>query len=482
MDIRSVTNAVLLAAALLVPVSGSGWTSAPPASDIGSARKAVLDNGLTLITQKDDTAAVTVLEILVKGGKKAEPAGKEGLAYLTTRLSLEIPDQRKAQELMERATQWATAEKGDYTVIHLECLTEHFEATLGVFLEILKDPLFSGMRIDRAKDYMDGQRKIESDDNVNAGHLAHLRTWLAGLGYAGSVFGEEGALKKVKARDVEAFFANYFVPENMILTAVSDLDEEKLVATLRRNFGSLARNPKAVRPAGPSSPSAAPAEKDIALPKDTKQLYVSLGFGMPPLTPKTYALARILENLLGKGPGSRLWPLRADLKLAYNVSAQALLMKDGGLLEAYLEVDAAKKDPARDALRKALVDLYEKGVGPDELAETKAMVTTEFLRANETRDRRTGMLGFFEAVGLGCEYFAAFPKEIEAVTTDEINAFIRSFADPANASSVLVGPIKVTPFSCKGRSAPWPLPRPGRRGPWRCRDTAASGTGSGPRS
>jgi zinc protease len=439
MDIGRISGAVLLAALIFFPAAGQGGSSEPSAADIASVRKAVLDNGLTLITQRDDTAAVTVLEILVKGGKKADPPGKEGLAYLTTRLSLEIPDQSKAQEFMERATQWATAEKGDYTVIHLECLTEHFEATLGVFLEILKDPLFSGMRLDRAKDYMDGQRKIESDDNVNAGRLAHLRMWLAGLGYAGSVFGEEGVLKKVKARDVEAFFANYFAPENMILTAVSDLDEEKLGATLRRNFGSLARNPKAVRSAGASSPS---AEKDIVLRKDTRQLYVSLGFGMPPLTAKTYALARILESLLGKGPGSRLWPLRTDLKLAYNVSAQALLMKDGGLLEAYLEVDAAKKDSARDALRKALVDLHEKGVGPDELAETKAMVTTEFLRANETRDRRTGMLGFFEAVGLGCEYFAAFPKEIEGVTTDEINGFIRSFADPANASSVLVGPIK----------------------------------------
>jgi zinc protease len=228
----------------------------------------------------------------------------------------------------------------------------------------------------------------------------------------------------------------------MILTAVSNLDEEKLGAILRKNFGGLARNPKAVRPPGPHSPAAGLAGKDIALAKDTKQVYVSLGFGMPALTPKTYALARILENLLGKGPGSRLWPLRADLKLAYNVSARALLMKDGGLLEAYLEVDSAKKDAAGDALRKALIELHEKGVGTDELAETKAMVTTEFLRTNETRDRRTGMLGFFEAVGLSCEYFEAFLEEIKAVTTDEINAFIRSFADPANASSVLVGAIK----------------------------------------
>lgn len=443
MNIRSVSIGVLFAAPLLVPVSGREWHSAPLPSDIVSVRKTVLENGLTLLTQKDDTAAVTVLEILVMGGKKAEPPGKEGLAYLTSRLALEIPDQSKAQALMEQASQWATTEKGDYTVIHLECLTEYIEATLEVFLDILKDPLFSGLRIDRARDYMDDRRKIESDDNAGAGRLLHLRAWLAGLGYAGSIFGEEAALKKIKTRDIEAFYANYFVPENMILAGISDLDGEKFDAILRKKFGGLRRNPKAVRATGLSSSTAvAAADKGMTLPKDTKQVYVSLGFGLPPLTPKTYALARILENLLGKGPGSRLWPLRAELKLAYNVGAQSLLMKDGGLLEAYLEVDASKRDTAREALRNALVELHAKGVGETELGETKAAVTTEFLRANETRDGRTGTLGYFEAVGLGYEYFAAFSKAVAGVTTEDINAFIRRFADPANASSVLVGPIK----------------------------------------
>ena len=433
----------LLAAALLISAPGRGGTSTPRVSDVASVRKTVLDNGLMVLTQEDRCAAVTVLDILIRGGKKAELPGKEGLAYLTTRLVLEIPDQTKARALMGQASQWAAGEQGDFTIVHLECLTPSFEPTLEVFLEILQDPLFSGPRLDRARDYMDSRRKIESDDNAGAGRLLHLRAWLAGLGYAGSIFGDETALKKIKARDVEAFFANYFVPENMILAGVSDLEGEKFGAILRRNFGSLRRNPRAVRAAAPSFPTAgAVAEKDIALPKDTRRVHVSLGFGLPPLTPKTYALARILESLLGKGPGSRLWPLRADLKLAYNVGAQALLMKDGGLLEAYLEVDASKRDAARDALRKALAALHDGGVGEDELAETKAAVMTEFLRANETRDRRAGAFGFFAAVGLGCEYLAAFPRETGAVTTDEINAFIRTYAEPANASLVLVGPVR----------------------------------------
>ena len=408
-----------------------------------SIRRTTLPNGITLITQRDTSAAVTVLEILSKGGKKSEPARKDGLAYLTTRLALEIPDQTKAQELTERASQWGTTLKGDYTVIHLESLTEHFEATLDVFLEILKDPLFTGIRIDRVRDYMNAQRKVEADDNVTAAHLAHMGLWFGPAGYAGSMFGEEAALKKLRSRDVEAYFNAYFAPDNLILVAISDLEEPKLGALLAGAFGPLRAAANAVRtpPAAPA-PEAAPGPP-LVLARESKQVCVSMGFGLPPLAAKTYALDRIFEYLLGKGPGSRLWPLRADERLAYTVSAQATLHRDGGLLEAYLETDPAKRDVALASLRKALETLWREGVGPDELAETKAILTSEFLRTNETRDRRTGMLGYFEAVGLGADYFEAFPTAVEAVTVEEINAYIKSAGDPAKATVVLAGsPIK----------------------------------------
>jgi predicted Zn-dependent peptidase len=427
---------------LSMALAGPGRADAVP-DPAGAAeatlRRTILPNGLTLITERDEGAAVTVLEILARGGKRAEAPGKEGLAYLTTRLALEIPDQAKARELTEKASRWATAVKGDFSVIHLESLTEHFEETLDVFLEILKDPLFTGSRIDRVRDDMDGRRKVESDDKVDAAHLAHMRLWLRPAGYAGSPFGEEAALKTIKSRDVEAFFKAYFAPDNLIVVAVSDMEGTRLAGLLGKAFGALRPDPRAVRTSPPARASEPRGDRPLVLERDSKQVCVSMGFGLPPLTAKTYALARVFENLLGKGPGSRLWPLRAEERLAYTVSAQATLNRDGGLLEAYLETDPAKRDAALSSLEKALADLQRDGVGPEELAETQAVVKSEFLRANETRDRRTGLLGFFEAVGLGADYFEAYPAAIDAVTVEEINAFIKGAGDPAKATVVLAG-------------------------------------------
>jgi predicted Zn-dependent peptidase len=410
----------------------SQWKNAP--------QKKILENGLTVISQKDEASSVTVLEILIKGGKKAEPAGREGLSYLTTRLALEIPDQSKAIEFMEKSSRYMMTTKGDYSVIHIECLSEFLENTLGVFIQILEDPLFTGIRIDRIKEYMSNQRKIEGDDNINVGHLAQLRTFLGNLGYGGSITGEEESLKKLKARDIEAFYKNYFWAGNMILVAVSDLDGEKLFGILEKHFGSFpSKKPAELSPLLSSDKSPLD-EKETVIEKDTKQALVSIAFALPKISPKNQALAVLLENLLGKGPGSRLWTLRTEEKLAYNVNAQTTIMKEGGILEAYLESDGTKCEAAKEALKNIIQELYEKGISSDEVQEAKTLVKSNFLRANETKDKRTGTFGQFEALGLGFDYFAKFFGEVDAVTLDEINSYMKEVLNPEKSALVIVGP------------------------------------------
>lgn len=432
---RARTALAFLAPALLMIFPQgllSQWKNAP--------QKKILENGLTVIIQKDEASSVTVLEILIKGGKKAEPAGKEGLSYLTTRLALEIPDQSKAIEFMEKSSRYMMTTKGDYSVIHIECLSEFLENTLGVFIQILEDPLFTGIRIDRIKEYMNNQRKIEGDDNINVGHLAQLRTFLENLGYGGSINGEEESLKKLKARDIEAFYKNYFWAGNMILVAVSDLDGEELFGILQKHFGSFPSKKPAESSPLLSSDKSPSDEKETVIEKDTKQALVSIAFALPKISPKNQALAVLLENLLGKGPGSRLWTLRTEEKLAYNVNAQTTIMKEGGILEAYLESDGTKCDAAKEALKNIIQELYEKGISSAELQEAKTLVKSNFLRANETKDKRTGTFGQFEALGLGFDYFAKFFGEVDAVTLDEINGYMKEVLNPEKSALVIVGP------------------------------------------
>jgi predicted Zn-dependent peptidase len=428
----------LLAAAAAVLAVWAGARPAPLRAE--ELKRSALDNGLAVISQRDTASTLTVLEILIRGGQTAEPAGKAGLSYLTTRLAVDIPDQDKVQDFMAKALHYSVSAKADYSVIHLECLSEFFDDAAAAFVEILSDPLFTGVRIDRLKEFMDNQRRLTADDADNAGHAAHLEAFFGNSAYGHSVFGTDDSLKAIKAVDIKDFYGRYFVPGNMTLVAVSDLDESRLAAVLRKRFGGFR---KGAPPAPLPPPVSAPANvfsgaRDIA--KDSLQTLVSAAFALPPLSSRTFILNAVVENTLGRGPGTRLWSLRAELKLAYAVAARATQMKSGGILESTLETEPGKGEEARIALDQALRDFAARGLTPDELEAARAEVKAQLLRGNERKDARAATLGTLEMLGLGAAFFEAFPAELGGVTLEEINAYIKDILAPDRASWVRIGP------------------------------------------
>jgi predicted Zn-dependent peptidase len=137
-----------------------------------------------------------------------------------------------------------------------------------------------------------------------------------------------------------------------------------------------------------------------------------------------------------------MWDLRAKDRLAYNVTSNLTARSGAGLLEAYLETEAAKTEKAREALVRTLSEFFENGLTTAELARGQTILKANYVRANESKGSRTTLLGMYEALGLGSDLYAGFAAEVQTLTLDEVNAFIRSALDPARASWVVVGPAK----------------------------------------
>ncbi len=401
------------------------------------AQKKTLENGLTVILERDASSANTILEILIRGGMKAEPPGKRGLAFLTTRLSVEIPDSGKAQDLIRLATQFSFISQGDSSFIQIGCLSTNLEPSLKVISAIFLEPLFSGIRIDAIKKYMGHQARIEEDDSIQLGHLTGLRSFFDGSGYEGSIYGDKASLEAIKNRDVSDFYKSLFVGSNIIMSFASDLPEETLLSLVSRYFARLPPGiPIGTNPASASEPK----EKSVRLERDTKQTFVSAVYRLPAISRRNFALASVFENVLGKGQGSRLWPLRAEKKLAYNVNCRVTQMREHGLIEAYLETDAAKENMARDSLGAVMGELFERGVTEEEFLFAKTAAKANFHRDTETKSKRVSTLAFFEASGLGFDFSDALFSEIDALGLEEVNAYVKEILAPEKALEVVIGP------------------------------------------
>lgn len=396
-----------------------------------------LENGLTYIYQKDVSSAVTVVQVLIRAGKRDEPKGKEGLAYLTTRLAIAIPDQRKVQDLMDQATRLTMDSKSDYSFINISCLSENLDDSLETMTKIMRDPLFSGLKIDGIKKQMNRRRESAEDDSIQVAHDACFEIFFKDTPYGSSMFGTEESVKAIKKKDIENFYKSHFVARNMVVVCTSNLEEEEISKLVEKYFikfpaGTLSEpEPLTINP---------PSEKSHSLERDTEQTLASYAFPLPRINARNLILAYMLENLLGKGFNSRLWPLRQKEKLAYLVNSRANQLKEGGFIEAYLETENSKKDLAMDALNKVLLELYEEGVSEKELQVTKTNSKANFLRNNETKNVRSITIAYFEALGVGYDFINRYFSEIDATSLEEFNAYIKEVLNPEKGISIAVGP------------------------------------------
>lgn len=429
----SVLRLFLSAAVLLSLPQGGGaqsnWKEGP--------EKIVLATGSTCLFYRDAASPTTVIQIFVAGGRGAVPAGLDGLAYLVTSLSLEIPDDGKARDLMAQATRIYLSVWEDCSIIHIECLSENVEEALRVVSGIVQDPLLTGVRIDRTKRTMLLRGRAVQDDAEAAGRDAVLRALYGNHGYGAAAFGTEDSLKSLGRKEVSEFRRRFFTKAGLFFSVGSDLERENVRALLEKHFTKF---PAGDAPHLPPILPNLPEDRDIVLVRDTKQTYLGRAFVLPAPGPAAYAKTLLLEILLGRGPGSRLWDLRTTGRLAYNVNARTVWTRSSGVLEAYLETEAAKAESASDALNDVLRTLHEQGLSDDEFEAAQTMAAAHFLRSVETKAARTRIAGTFEVLGLGHDYLSGIFEALGSVTLAELNSFIKDVLGPEKALRVTIGP------------------------------------------
>jgi len=417
---------------------GSLFPNEPSSPWKQSFQRVDLSSGLDLIFQKDTSSAITVLQILIMGGKSDEPSAKKGLAYLSLRFALEVSDNTKLQTLMDQATRLYLITHRDHSMLTLMTLSDHFEDALKVLSEIMWNPLISSLRIDLQKKMMNYLRKAEQDDITQAANLAQMENLFGCHPYSKSIYGTQQSLKSITKKDIENLYKNLFSKERLSLVVSSDLDQEKVVEVINKYFNNVPYyNEKNI----PSPPLPSPSSDAIHfIKKDKKQSLVSLAFSLDEVSPRTLILGSLLEHALGKGIGSRLWPLRAKDKLAYSVGARLTHMKDGGMLELFLLTDNQKQDSALRSLKRIVMDLQKNGMTEQELETTKTYVKSSFLIKNESKDIRTRTIAFFLAQGADMGFINGYFQEIDKTTLDEINSFIQRTILPDKGISLIIGP------------------------------------------
>src|SRR6185436_10844150 len=127
-----------------------------PALVLPTVQRRRLANGLEVLVVEHHELPVVNLNLVVKSGGAAEPAGKGGLAAITAEMLDEGTTSRSAAAIADRfasvGASLSVTAGWDSSTVSLRTLTRHLDTALEVYADVIANPAFPEQDFARLRD------------------------------------------------------------------------------------------------------------------------------------------------------------------------------------------------------------------------------------------------------------------------------------------------------------------------------------------
>ncbi|HEY9761043.1 MAG TPA: pitrilysin family protein [Trichocoleus sp.] len=392
--------------------------------------RTVLDNGLVVLVTENPVADIISARIFVRAGSAFETPDQAGLFSLLMSLLTKGTQQLSSLEIAE-AVESIGASLGsdasaDYSLVSLKTVSADFPAMLKLAAEVLRSPSFPEAEVQLERRLTLQQIRSMQEQPFTVA-FNHLRQAMYGdHPYALPGVGTEASVAMLTRDRLEQAHRQYFRPDNTVVSIVGRIDPAKAVALVEQVLGDWAV------PQGPvpelSFPSVPVQGSRVAVPQDTNQSIVMVGYLAAPVKHPAYAGLKLLNTYLGNGLSSRLFvEMREKRGLAYDVSAFYPTRLGLSQFVAYMGTAPENTPVALEGLCYELERLCTTLLSPEEIQASKNKLLGQYALGKQTNAQIAQLNGWYETLGMGLEFDQDFQDAIAAVTAEEAQAVAQEF-------------------------------------------------------
>jgi zinc protease len=423
-----------------------------PPFEAPGVKSARLANGLDVVVVQRPEAPKISVRLMTSAGTLADPAGKEGLAYLTvTTMPLGTKTRSGTQIGNGMRDLGATAiEEGlnpDQATIGFDVLKRSLEPAFTIFSDVVQNPVFHDYSFETQKtQVLDAISQSETDANDIADHLAYVLGFGRTHPYARLIATESG-MKALSPEDLVRFYQDHWKPGGSTLVFVGDISLTDAVNLATKALGpwtGTASRPPAVPAPQPVGPGKIYV---VDRPNATQTRIVQIMPGVTRKDPDYYALD-LASGVWGRIADARLFTsLREQEGYTYGfVSSLSLFSKHG----IWITSGAVQTDKSKESVIQIIKELKslngDKPVSEAELAMAKMVEIRGYAANFETSDSIADRVGVFWSWGLPMSELQREPEELRQTSLQSVNAAIKKYARPENESLLLVGDLsKILP-------------------------------------
>ncbi|HXH71887.1 MAG TPA: pitrilysin family protein [Mariprofundaceae bacterium] len=407
-------------------------------------------NGVRLIVDEDHAAPDAMVQVWLKVGGRDEVPGKTGLAHVFEHMMFKGSKKLAPGEYSKKIAAMGGNDNAftttDYTAYFETVPSSRVDEVLGMESERFANLKLDPEQFAREIRVIQEERRMRTDDDPNS-HMFEVlaATALQLHPYRNPVIGWMQDLKRLDINDVRAFYKAHYVPGNVIVVVVGDVDSKHVKKTVADTFGALKARPVPER-FNPVEPEPLGPKRMIArLPAQLPLLAVVVPVPVwkPGVNDREAASLAVAMQILAGGRSALLQRELVDRqRKAFSVSGGYDPFSMGiDLWTVYGMLGKGQKPADFEAALWKLIDgMAAKPVDAQTLESAKTNMIADETYAQDSLYLRAREIGSMEVVGIGAMHRDDWLKAIRSVTADDVRQVVARWLKENRSTTGLLEP------------------------------------------
>ena len=304
-------------------------------------------------------------------GSRHESAERGGIAHFVEHMLFKGTGTRSAEDIAQAIDsiggQLDAFTAKEYASYYIKVLDEHLPLAIDILSDIVRNPAFSPDDIEREKKVVLEEIKMVEDTPDDLVHELFTQGFWENHPLGRPILGTKETVESFNAELLRDYFKNVYTAKNLIVSAVGNLEHDRVRQLVEERFGSLIQPGE---PALDQAPRVVP--KILVRNKELEQSHLCLGVGSYPQNHDDRYSSYVLNTLLGGSMSSRLFQnVREKRGLAYAVFSGLSAYRDAGSFTVYAGCSNEAVGEVIDLIVEELRGVKQTAVPEAELQRSK---------------------------------------------------------------------------------------------------------------
>lgn len=399
-----------------------------------------LNNGLRVVIEDIEYVNSVSVGLWIENGSRNENHINNGISHFIEHMMFKGTYKRTSKEIAESIEnvggQMNAFTGKETTCFYTKTLYNHLDLSLDVLSDMILNSRFDCEEIEKEKSVVIEEINMCEDSPEDVLNDLHSRAIWGDDPISYPVLGTINNVNSFTRDMIKNYMANYYVPENSVLSICGKINISEAKMIIEKYFGSWSSEKSLIT--NYSSPSI--LRNNLMREKKIEQIHLSLGLkGLEVGASELYPML-LANNAFGGGVSSNLFQkIREELGLCYTVYSFNSSFNNTGTLTIYTGVSPKYIYLAVEAILEELKKFSDRGAQDIKLDIAKEQLKGTYILGSESISSRMFSNGKSVLILNKVKTPEDIINEIDDITKEDIEAVINKTFKKGVYNSAFVG-------------------------------------------